>query len=194
MNQYQACLYFIWMHFSLWFQIWSWNSTISTFFYKFGYIFTCFLHSPAAWKALMLLYNSNTLHTAIGFTIHTKSVFCFSKFSKFHTFPNQYQVCLYLFECISLGDTKDSHQITKMLHFWKCCETFDLSSAAHRVESINTYKAARREQTTSPTCNKFGKKWQHSGIWLIIWNPYEKMYSKEFKHAWYWLINSWNRR
>ena len=28
-------LVLIWMHFSLWFQIWSWNSTISTSFYKF---------------------------------------------------------------------------------------------------------------------------------------------------------------
>ena len=43
----------IWMHFSLWFQIlWSWNSTILTFFTNFVNILTCRLHSPAAWKTL----------------------------------------------------------------------------------------------------------------------------------------------
>ena len=40
------------MHFSLWFQIWSWNSTISTFFTNFVKFLTCCLHSPAAWKTL----------------------------------------------------------------------------------------------------------------------------------------------
>ena len=44
----------IWMHFSLWIQIWSWNATISTFFTNCVYFLTCRLHSPAAWKALTL--------------------------------------------------------------------------------------------------------------------------------------------
>ena len=44
----------IWMHFSWWFQIWSWNSTILTFFTKFVKFMTCRLHSPAAWKALRI--------------------------------------------------------------------------------------------------------------------------------------------
>ena len=41
------------MHSSLWFQIWSWNSTISTFFTHFVKFLTCRLHSPAAWKAFI---------------------------------------------------------------------------------------------------------------------------------------------
>ena len=45
-------LVFIWMHFSWWFQIWSWNSTILIYFTKFVKFLTCRLHSPAARKAL----------------------------------------------------------------------------------------------------------------------------------------------
>ena len=39
----------IWMYFSWWFQIWSWNSQMLTFFTKFVKFVTCRLHSPAAW-------------------------------------------------------------------------------------------------------------------------------------------------
>ena len=49
----------IWMHFSWWFQIWSWNSTILIFFTNFVKCFTCRLHWPAAWKAL----NHASLHS-----------------------------------------------------------------------------------------------------------------------------------
>ena len=44
----------IWMHFTLWFQIWSWNSTILTFFTNFVNFLTSRLHSPTAWKALII--------------------------------------------------------------------------------------------------------------------------------------------
>ena len=37
----------IWIHFSLWFQIWSWNAIISTFLTNFVKLLTCRLHSPA---------------------------------------------------------------------------------------------------------------------------------------------------
>ena len=36
----------VWMYFSWWFQIWSQNSVILTFFTKFVYFLTCRLHSP----------------------------------------------------------------------------------------------------------------------------------------------------
>ena len=50
----------------------------------------------------------------------------------FHELMNQYQACLYLFECISHGDSKYDHEIPK------CCEIVDVSSAlACRMESIN---------------------------------------------------------
>ena len=58
-------------------------------------------YSPFIFISLYL----NTVHTAIGFTIHTIS-FGFSKFSKS---LNQYQVCLYFFECILHDDSKYSH-------------------------------------------------------------------------------------
>ena len=60
--------------------------------------------------------------------------------------------------------------------------------------SINTYNAAgvsRRQDW--PKCNKFGKKCQHSGIWLLHLESLWTMHSKESKHAWYWFIDSWNR-
>ena len=41
-----------WMHFSWWFQIWPWSSTMLTFFTKCVKFMTCRLHSLAAWKAL----------------------------------------------------------------------------------------------------------------------------------------------
>ena len=42
---------------------------------------------------------------------------------------NQYQACLYLFECISHDDSKYGHEIPKCCHFLTFCEMFDLSSA-----------------------------------------------------------------
>ena len=42
---------------------------------------------------------------------HPYKSFCFSKFSNF---LNRYQACLYLFECISHGDSKYRHQISRM--------------------------------------------------------------------------------
>ena len=44
----------IWMYFSFWFQILSWNSTIVIFFMNFIKCLTCRLHSLAAWKALTM--------------------------------------------------------------------------------------------------------------------------------------------
>ena len=76
------------------------------------------------------------MHATIGFTIHTES-FCFSKFLRFHTFLNQYQACLYLFECISHGDSKYSHKIPEFWIFWNFWDILNLSSAhAIRVKSI----------------------------------------------------------
>ena len=51
---------------------------------------------------------------------------------------NQYQACLYLYQCISHGDSKYCHEIPPFWHFWQFCIIFELSSAhACRVESIN---------------------------------------------------------
>ena len=73
------------------------------------------------------------MHAAIGFTINIKSYL----FTKFSTFLNQYQARLYLFQCISHGDSKYSHQIQDFLDIlWR----FVLSSAhACRMERVNTY-------------------------------------------------------
>ena len=49
----------------------------------------------------------------------------FFKFSKFHRFLNQYQACLYLFECIFHGDSKYSHQILERWHFLTFFDFFD---------------------------------------------------------------------
>ena len=50
---------------------------------------------------------------------------------------NQHRACLYLFECISHGDSKYDHEIPKFYHFWIFGDIFGLSSAlACRVESI----------------------------------------------------------
>ena len=51
---------------------------------------------------------------------------------------NQYQACLYSFECISHGDFKYGDEIVKCWPFWKFCDIFDLSSAhTCRMEIIN---------------------------------------------------------
>ena len=60
-----------------------------------------------------------------------------------------------------------------------------------------TLPSGRNEQTI-PYVNKLKKpvfnKWPHYGIsWPYLESPW-KMHSKEYKHAWYWFINSWNRR
>ena len=60
-----------------------------------------------------------------------------------HKFRNQYQACLYLFECISHGDSKYNHQIQICLIFFIfMCVTFLtcrlLTSVAWKV-SNNTY-------------------------------------------------------
>ena len=66
----------------------------------------------------------------------------FSKFleiqTKYHKLLNQYQACLYLFECIFHDDSKYSHQIHKCWHFLQFCEILDLSSThAYHMVSIN---------------------------------------------------------
>ena len=66
----------------------------------------------------------NTLNVATGFTTHSKS-FCFSTFSQFQTFLNQYQACLYLFECIFQGDSKYGHDILQFWHFWTFCNIYE---------------------------------------------------------------------
>ena len=56
----------------------------------------------------------------------------------FYKFLNQYQVYLYLFECISHGDSKYSYLSPECLHFLNFCDIFNLLSAhACHVESIN---------------------------------------------------------
>ena len=55
---------------------------------------------------------------------------------------NQYQACLYSFECISHGYSKDVHEIPKCWHFWKYCELLGAQmSSAHacRVVSVNYF-------------------------------------------------------
>ena len=59
------------------------------------------------------------------------------KISTFHNILNQYQACLYLYECSSHGDSKYSHQIPEFLNFGQFCDIFNLSSAhACRVERV----------------------------------------------------------
>ena len=48
---------------------------------------------------------------------------------------NQYQACLYFFECICHGDSKYCHEISKQIYFWQFCDIFEMSSAS--VQSIN---------------------------------------------------------
>ena len=51
---------------------------------------------------------------------------------------NQYQACLYLFECIFLGDSKYGQQNQKCWHFLIFCDLLCLSSVyACRVLSVN---------------------------------------------------------
>ena len=53
----QGMFVLIWMHFSRWFQIKSWNSRMLTFFYKFVTFLTCRLLASAAWKELSISAN-----------------------------------------------------------------------------------------------------------------------------------------
>ena len=45
-------------------------------------------------------------------------------FSSFQTFLNQYQACLFLFECISHGYSKYSNEDQLFWHFWQILWTF----------------------------------------------------------------------
>ena len=47
----------------------------------------------------------------------------------FHKLMNQYQACLYSFECISHGDSKYGYEIPKVWNFWTFCDIFNSSSA-----------------------------------------------------------------
>ena len=112
------------MHFSWWFQIWSWNSKILRNLYRV--------------VCSRLPRGKCTLHDVIGFNIHTKS-FCFSKFSKLFTFLNQYQTYLYSIQCISHGYSKYGHDISKCWSFSTFCEICIVSSAhACRMVSVNS--------------------------------------------------------
>ena len=62
-----SMLVLIWMRLSWRFQVWSWNSTILTFFTTFLKILTCRLHSSAPQKALKSTTN---------FTLHGPQVLC----------------------------------------------------------------------------------------------------------------------
>ena len=76
------------------------------------------------WKFATLAYNILiALRTLTNVLLYTrplvsapiKNRFCFSTFSTFHKFLNQYQACLYLFECMTHGYSKLSHQNFRML-------------------------------------------------------------------------------
>ena len=62
--------------------------------------------------------------TMLPWVLPCKIVFVFSKFSQFqrlfYKILNQYQACLYLFECIFHGDSKYSNEVQKLWHFWHC--------------------------------------------------------------------------
>ena len=66
----------------------------------------------------------NTLHAAIGFTIHTQS-FCFSKFSTFPTFlkTDTRHLCTYL----KAFPIVISNIVTKFQNFWNFCAIFNCS-------------------------------------------------------------------
>ena len=51
--------------------------------------------------------------------------------SLFHDLLNQYQACLYLFECTSHGDSKYVNDIQRFLQFLTIFVTIFLSSALH---------------------------------------------------------------
>ena len=54
------------MYFSWLFKIWSWNSTILTFFTKFNTFLTCRLQTPAAWKALEVQWTRPSTGRSLG--------------------------------------------------------------------------------------------------------------------------------
>ena len=60
---------------------------------------------------------------------------CFVKFSNFqrlfHKLLNQYQACLYLFECIFQGDSKYSHLIPEFWHFLQNRLRHDIANSSH---------------------------------------------------------------
>ena len=67
-------------------------------------------------------------------------------------------------------------------------------NSINTIGSFNTYNAAGVSRRQDQNVTHFCKKCQHSGIWLLYLESWWKMHSKESKHAWYWFINSWNRR
>ena len=72
-------------------------------------------------------------HAVIGTEKKKKSCFFVTYYLKFehlfHKLMHQYQACLYLFECTSLGDSKYGHEIAQNWHFLQHLLDFCLSSA-----------------------------------------------------------------
>ena len=73
----------------------------------------------------------NAYNAGLGFT-ELQSVFPLKYliFRLFHELINQYQACLYSFECISHGDFKYGHNISQLWHFFytfvKLCAFSDI--------------------------------------------------------------------
>ena len=96
------------------------RAIISIFFWN-----TCWRHSRSLGetKYTLLILCTRPL---VSLSIQNR---CFSKCHKFHKFLNQYQACLYLYESISHGDSKYSHEIPKFWYFWRFCDILDMPSA-----------------------------------------------------------------
>ena len=86
---------------------------------------------------------------------------------------NQYQACLYLFECISHGDSKYGHEIPKCGHFWIFCDFVGLSSALACFKPYSDYffsvfpfffKLVKGQWNYTTTEFKIYQVWKMTGV------------------------------
>ena len=71
--------------------------------------------------------------------------------SLFHNFLNQYQACLYLFECIFHGESKISHQMRECWHFLPKLDCWPVVCTAAWKALSYRYTLHRRVKTPFDT-------------------------------------------
>ena len=113
------------------------------------------------------------MNAGFGFT-EQKSV-CFLTYLKFgqlfHELMNQYQACLYLFQCISHGDSKYGHEIPKCCNFWNFWPCRVHSPAAWKALNCFHVQVTLRgtSQVTPPRAIREGEQLQiGADSWLRI--------------------------
>ena len=90
---------------------------------------------------------------------------------------NQYQACLYLFECVSHGDSKYSHQIPECWHFWTIlCNVWHVVCSSllrgywfyDAKDCFSFLEILQNQRLFQPILGMFVLIWMHFSWWFQI--------------------------